>query len=62
MFTDNGCGIHEEEIPRIFQRFYRSPETEHIEGSGIGLYLSSLILEKEKGYITVKSTAKKKIR
>lgn len=55
MFIDNGRGIHEEEIPRIFQRFYRSPETEHIEGSGIGLYLSSLILEKEKGYITVKS-------
>lgn len=54
-FTDNGCGIREEEIPQIFQRFYRSPEAEHTEGSGIGLYLSNLILEKEKGYIAVKS-------
>lgn len=52
---DNGCGIHEEEITEIFKRFYRSREMEHIEGSGIGLYLSNLILEKEKGYMVVKS-------
>lgn len=54
-FQDNGCGIHEEEITEIFKRFYRSTEVEHIEGSGIGLYLSNLILEKEKGYLVVKS-------
>lgn len=54
-FRDNGCGIHEEEITEIFKRFYRSREVEHVEGSGIGLYLSNLILEKEKGYIVVKS-------
>ena len=52
---DNGCGIHEEEITEIFKRFYRSREVEHIEGSGIGLYLSNLILEKEKGYMVVNS-------
>lgn len=54
-FTDNGCGIREEELTQIFRRFYRGQESEHIEGSGIGLYLSKLILEKEKGYMTVKS-------
>lgn len=54
-FADNGCGIHEDEIPHIFSRFYRGKETGHIEGSGIGLYLSGLIFEKEKGYMTVKS-------
>ena len=53
--ADNGCGIHEEEITEIFNRFYRSREVEHIEGSGIGLYLSKLILKKEKGYLVVKS-------
>ena len=37
----------------MFKRFYRSPEVENMEGSGIGLYLSNLILEKEKGYMTV---------
>ena len=54
-FQDNGCGIHSEELPDICKRFYRSPEVESIEGSGIGLYLSSLILEKEKGYLVVDS-------
>ena len=52
---DNGRGIRKEEITEIFKRFYRSREVEHIEGSGIGLYLSNLILEKEKGYMAVKS-------
>ena len=52
---DNGCGIREDEITEIFKRFYRSREVEHIDGSGIGLYLSNLILEEEKGYMVVKS-------
>lgn len=54
-FSDNGRGIHKEELTDIFKRFYRSPEVENMEGSGIGLYLANLILEKEKGYITVTS-------
>ena len=45
---DNGRGIRQEEMTDIFKRFYRSPEVENMEGSGIGLYLSNLILEKEK--------------
>lgn len=53
--SDNGRGIRQEELTDIFKRFYRSPEAENMEGSGIGLYLSNLILEKEKGYITVVS-------
>lgn len=50
--SDNGRGIRQEELTDIFKRFYRSPEVENVEGSGIGLYLCNLILEKEKGYIT----------
>jgi len=53
--VDNGRGIRQEETTDIFKRFYRSPEVENMEGSGIGLYLSNLILEKEKGYMTVDS-------
>ncbi|MFQ6808822.1 MAG: sensor histidine kinase [Blautia sp.] len=53
--SDNGRGIRQEELTDIFKRFYRSPEVENMEGSGIGLYLANLILEKEKGYITVLS-------
>ena len=46
--SDNGRGIRQEELTDIFKRFYRSPEVENMEGSGIGLYLCNLILEKEK--------------
>jgi len=52
---DDGIGIRKEELADIFRRFYRSRDVENREGSGIGLYLSRLILEKEKGYMTVKS-------
>lgn len=53
--TDEGIGIKENELNLIFQRFYRSTDVKNAEGSGIGLYLSRLILEKENGYITVES-------
>lgn len=54
-FIDNGRGIKKEELTDIFKRFYRSPEVENQEGSGIGLYLSTLILEKERGYMKASS-------
>ncbi|MBQ8967821.1 HAMP domain-containing sensor histidine kinase [Ruminococcus sp.] len=54
-FRDSGMGIRAEELTEIFKRFYRSKDVENLEGSGIGLYLSRLILEQEKGSITVKS-------
>lgn len=53
--TDTGVGIRQEEHTAIFQRFYRSKDVENIEGSGIGLTLSRMILEREKGYIIVAS-------
>ncbi len=52
---DEGIGIPEEEFNRIFRRFYRGKEVERQEGSGLGLYLAQLILQCEKGYITVSS-------
>ena len=54
-FRDTGMGIAKEELTKIFQRFYRSKDAENMDGSGIGLYLSKLILEKEKGYMNVAS-------
>lgn len=53
--TDNGIGIAEEEIPKIFSRFYRSFEVSDLPGVGIGLYLARFIIEQQKGYIKVKS-------
>lgn len=53
--TDEGMGIPEEEIPKIFGRFYRSETVQQEEGVGIGLYLSREILRKQNGYIKVTS-------
>lgn len=49
---DQGMGIAREEYNDIFKRFYRSEKAAQTEGSGLGLYLAQLILNKEKGYIT----------
>ena len=51
--TDEGPGICEAEYNRIFRRFYRGKQAEEQEGSGLGLYLAQVILQSEKGYITV---------
>ncbi len=52
---DQGQGIAEEEIPRVFGRFYRGEDARLEEGIGIGLYLSRQIIEAQSGYITVHS-------
>lgn len=54
-FQDQGIGIQKGELTNIFRRFYRSRDVENKEGSGIGLYLSRLILEQENGYMMVTS-------
>lgn len=53
--TDSGIGISEEDTARIFKRFYRSPAVYQEKGVGIGLYLARRIIEKEGGYIRVRS-------
>ena len=53
--ADTGCGIREEELPKIFRRFYRSELVKDEEGVGIGLYLAREILQEQGGYIKVSS-------
>ncbi|MDE6424546.1 MAG: HAMP domain-containing histidine kinase [Ruminococcus sp.] len=53
--SDSGIGISEEELPRIFKRFYRGQNVKEQNGVGIGLYLSSQIVEEQGGYIQVES-------
>lgn len=50
---DTGIGISEDEIPKIFTRFYRSGEVNQEEGVGIGLYLAREIIAGQGGYIKV---------
>lgn len=53
--ADTGIGMSEEEIAKIFARFYRSSEVSDERGVGIGLYLAREIIAKEGGYIKVSS-------
>lgn len=55
---DFGIGIKEEDLPRVFERFYRvSGKNEATyAGFGIGLYLAKNIIERHDGEVSAKST------
>lgn len=53
--SDQGMGIPEDEIPKVFSRFYRGSVASDKEGIGVGLYLSRQIIEDHGGYIKVSS-------
>lgn len=55
LIKDNGVGIDENDLPYIFDRFYKGKDN-NTDSIGIGLSLSKTIIEKEGGSITVKST------
>lgn len=55
---DEGPGVDLDEVPRLFDRFYRSPQMRDREGVGLGLFLTREILKKQKGYIKVKNGVK----
>lgn len=52
-FSDNGIGISQENLTRVFEMFFRA--TEQSDGSGIGLYIVRNAVEKLGGEITVAS-------
>lgn len=53
--TDDGIGIDKEDIDKLFNRYYRVGKHHTISGFGIGLYLSSEIIERHNGKIGVES-------
>ncbi len=56
-FSDNGPGIPEEYLNRIFEKFFRVPsEDRHdIKGYGLGLSYSALVMKQHRGNITVRN-------
>ena len=50
---DNGGGIEEENIKKVFKRFYKTPDS---NGFGIGLAMAKTIVEKNNGDISVSNT------
>lgn len=59
--TDSGIGIPAEDIPHLFQKFYRvdNTETREIGGTGLGLYLSRRLVESMGGKLLLESEYKK---
>lgn len=51
---DNGSGITKEDLPHIFERFYKGKNSSD-DSVGIGLSLAKTIIEKQGGYISVSS-------
>ncbi len=59
--NDQGCGILPDELPRIFERFYRvnSPLTSSRPGTGLGLAIVKHITQAHGGRIEVESEPEK---
>ena len=55
--ADQGQGIPEDELPHVFDKFYRSKnaKSSSIKGSGLGLYLAKYFVELHNGTISVES-------
>lgn len=52
--SDNGCGIAEEDLPHIFERFYYGKNSSK-DSVGIGLALAKTVFEKENASVSVES-------
>lgn len=55
--NDTGIGIPPEDLPHLFQKFYRvdNSDTREIGGTGLGLYISRRLVEANSGHISVSS-------
>lgn len=61
--SDSGPGIHEKDLPHIFDRFYRSDKSRTKESSqngyGLGLAIAKQIIDSHNGEISIKNQDKK---
>lgn len=56
MVQDTGVGIPAEQIPHLFEKFFRvNPQNSNVPGTGLGLYICKKIIESHGGQILVKS-------
>lgn len=54
--SDTGVGIPETDQPHVFERFWRSPQSAEIAGSGIGLAVVAELVRAHNGHIQLAST------
>jgi signal transduction histidine kinase len=55
IIRDNGVGIHPEDIPHVFERFFKGRNSPQGSGTGIGLTLAKSIVESHGGMIRAES-------
>jgi len=60
--TDTGCGIPQEDLEHIFERFYKVDKSRGEGGTGLGLYIAKTILNKLGEEITAESELDKGTR
>lgn len=53
LVADQGPGIAEDDLPHVFERFYRSPESRTMPGSGLGLSIVRAVAERHGGMVRV---------
>lgn len=55
VFRDYGSGIEDEDLPFVFDKFYRGKNCGNRQGSGLGLYIVKYIIEKMNGKVFLHS-------
>ncbi|SHJ88089.1 sensor histidine kinase [Megasphaera elsdenii] len=60
-FADDGCGVDDSELPKLFESFYRTDKarTNVAKGSGLGLAVVQQIVQAMKGQIWAQATVPK---
>lgn len=53
--TDTGCGIAAEDLPHVFDRFYRGANHDRTQGAGLGLAIAKWIVQAHQGTIGIAS-------
>lgn len=56
---DNGCGMNEETMRRVFEKFYQGDTSHQTEGSGLGLSIVKRIIDLHQGEISYQSAPDK---
>ena len=52
---DYGGGVSEEELPLLREKFKRGGHVEHVEGAGLGLYISDYFMGEMKGELVIEN-------